>query len=145
MAEHEHEAEPDSPSSMDQELAKETGKMTVLEIKEEYTYVIPSFSVISKVKKTLINQIQNRVPSGLLLPRVSLLNTITSKRPPSTKVKWFSLKKLYLYILHRHRLWVWLVTCFLSYLLWDHPINWSGTSSGGGVGHAHVQALRNLT
>ena len=47
MAEHEHEAEPDSPSSMDQELAKETGKMTVLEIKEEYTYVIPSFSVIS--------------------------------------------------------------------------------------------------
>ena len=43
MAEHEHEAEPDSPSSMDQELAKETGKMTVLEIKDEYTYVIPSF------------------------------------------------------------------------------------------------------
>ena len=54
MAEHEHEAEPDSPSSMDQELAKETGKMTVLEIKEEYTYVIPSFSVISKEEKTLV-------------------------------------------------------------------------------------------
>ena len=55
MAEHEHEAEPDSPSSMNQELAKETGKMTVLEIKEEYTYVIPSFSVISKEKKMLIS------------------------------------------------------------------------------------------
>ena len=46
MAEHEHEAEPDSPSSMDQELAKETGKMTVLEIKEEYTYVIPIASLL---------------------------------------------------------------------------------------------------
>ena len=66
MAEHEHEAEPDSPSSMDQELAKETGKMTVLEIKEEYTYVIPS---LSKEKKTLVDS--KRVPSGLLLPTVS--------------------------------------------------------------------------
>ena len=61
MAEHEHEAEPDSPSSM-----------TVLEIKEEYTYVIPSFSVISKEKKTLISQIQNGSPLGyILLPTVS--------------------------------------------------------------------------
>ena len=82
MAEHEHEAEPDSPSSMDQELAKETGKMTVLEIKEEYTYVIPSFSVISKVKKTLISQIQNGSPLGYCCQQLVFdqQDTITSKK-----------------------------------------------------------------
>lgn len=35
----------DSQNSMDPEL--ESGNMTVLEVKDEYTYVIPSFCVIS--------------------------------------------------------------------------------------------------
>ena len=43
--------------------------MTVLEIKEEYTYVIPSFSVISK--ENAYKSDSKRVPSGLLLPTVS--------------------------------------------------------------------------
>ena len=38
-------AELDSPNSMDPEL--ETGNMTVLEVKDECTYDIPSFCVIS--------------------------------------------------------------------------------------------------
>ena len=83
LSSYEHEAEPDSPSSMDQELAKETGKMTVLEIKEEYTYVIPSFSVISKVKKTLIHvsQAQNGSPLGYCCQQLVFdqQDTITSK------------------------------------------------------------------